>query len=104
MNRFFLFACLGALIILQALDMELTRHYIGDNWEHECFPPMKYTIKYLGFYPAAWVARTIFYSFVLFFITFYKNPLLQRLLIVATILYYASMVQWLFTLKIISFP
>jgi hypothetical protein len=92
------------LVIIHTLDMQLTQHFIGDNWEQETFPPMSLCIKHIGIYNAEWVSRIIIYS-LLFIWCFNRNKKPWRyLLYVGTTLYYAAMINWLFTLNLVSWP
>lgn len=92
------------LISIHALDMELTRHYIGDRWELETFLPMSLTIKELGIHKAVWASRIIMYILFFIFLETNRKPSIQNAMIVGTLLYWTSMIPWLFTLHILAMP
>ena len=106
MNKFvfWLWLWLVLLIVIHTLDMELTNIYIGNNWQHETFLPMSICIKYFGIYPSLWISRIIVYSFVFMLLLFQNNSIWRKILITITILYWASMVGWLYTLDIVKIP
>jgi len=92
------------LVIIHTLDMQLTQDFIGNNWEQETFLPMRLCIKHIGIYNAEWVSRVIIYA-TLFIWCFNRNKKSWRyLLYISTTLYYAAMINWLFTLKLVSWP
>jgi hypothetical protein len=104
MKIFFFWVFLLALMLIHAVDMELTTYYIGNNWENESFPLMKQTIKLVGISNAIWISRVITYIF--FFICYInrKRENVVFLMFIITFLYYTSMICWIFTLKLAEWP
>lgn len=104
MKTFIFWVFLIALFVIHSLDMELTTYYIGNQWNNETFPLMRLCIREFGIYNSVWLSRIATYIF--FFICFkykhYDNILFLMFLI--TILYYVSMVPWLFLLKLATWP
>lgn len=96
-----LIICFILLILIHTIDMELTRIYVGNCWESETFIPMSYCIQILGIHGAIWVSRCIMYPIFYFYWIHRGNKYLDTLLVLGTLLYYASMIQWLFALKIV---
>lgn len=92
------------LFLIHSVDMELTTHYIGNDWELEMFPPMSFCIKHFGIYASVWISRLIMYP--CFFLAFKKRHSETWVLILtlSTILYYVGMTGWLFYLQIIAWP
>ncbi len=101
MKSLLLWICFALLIAIHTIDMELTRVFIGDQWELETFPPMKYCIKQFGIYNSLWISRIIMYSLFLFYLLNNKNLKLQKVMIISTILYWTAMIGWL---DIFDFP
>lgn len=101
-KKFAIYFCLLLLIIIHTIDMQLTEIYIGNVWELESFPPMQYCIKKFGIYYSLWISRIIFYAFVYMLLIKMHNKYWQLFLVVTTILYYTTMVGWLFTLGILD--
>ena len=102
MMRFWTYLCLFLLITIHTADMLLTEQYVGNDWRSETFPLMKWAIQTYGIYGALWISRVIMYLyFWIALLTQDKKPLFY-LLVIITILYYTSMIGWLFTLGYIS--
>lgn len=102
MKQLFLIFCLGALIAIHTTDMLVTQEYIGDCWEEENFPPMRWSIKNFGIDWAVWISRGIMYSLMLVYLLNQHKRIWQYLLILGTILYYTSMIQWLFYFNVLT--
>lgn len=92
------------LIIIHTVDMVLTRYYIGDNYKEESFFPMSSCINAIGIYNSIWLSRIIMYSYFFFALINQENKKWFYFLILVTILYYTSMIEWTFQLGIIKFP
>jgi len=103
MKKLLVWICFIALIIIHTLDMELTRVFIGNDWQNETFPPMSYCIKQFGISNAIWISRSIIYPFFLLILFNHESSKLQKILIVVTILYWVSMIQWLDTFSLFPF-
>lgn len=84
--------------------MQLTCHYIGDDWRQESFLPMKMCIRMLGIYNACWISRVITYLFIGTCVYYRRNYLMNTILFTVAVLYWTSMTMWLFTLDILSLP
>lgn len=95
---------MALLVIIHTLDMQLTRDFIGNNWEQETFLPMRLCIKYIGIYNAEWVSRIIVYTLMFFWCFNHDKKAWRYLLYIGTTLYYTAMINWLFTLELISWP
>jgi len=83
--------------------MELTRHYIGDNWRYESFPPMQVCIREFGISASTWISRACMYPIFLAFLFLRHKIWACRVLLVITILYWTSMLSWLEILNIVKF-
>lgn len=92
------------MILIHTMDMELTRHFIGNEWQREIFYPMSMTIKNVGIYAALWVSRIIMYGYFYFFLMNQHKKWAQHMMITTTILYWAAMTPWLFTLHFLEMP
>lgn len=92
------------LILIHTVDMELTTYYIGNQWEHETFPLMRYSIKFLGIYNAIWLSRICTYVF--FFVCYLKkeNSTWLFAMFLITVLYYVAMADWLINLDLVKWP
>src|SRR3972149_7120572 len=95
MKNFLLWSCFVSLIVIHTLDMELTRVFIGDCWEIETFLPMRVSIEHFGIANAIWISRSIMYTAFFVFLTGYENKTIQKIMILGTVLYWVSMIQWL---------
>ena len=104
MKTFLFWFFLFTLILIHAIDMELTTHYIGDQWEKETFPLMKMSICYLGVYNSIWISRAIMYTFFYICYLYRTNDRLIFLMFLTNVLYYLAMIDWLFNLNIIEWP
>lgn len=96
--------CVFALVVIHTLDMELTHHYVGDNWQYETFPLMSWTLYYVGINYALWISRICTYAYLYFSILWRHRADVSWLLFVICVLYYCAMVQWLFTLGYLAWP
>jgi hypothetical protein len=93
---------LWALIIIHAIDMQLTQHFIGDNYENEVFKPMSLAIQYIGIYPALWLSRITMYLFFFLVITNRGKDWCRYLTFLMATLYWSAMTNWLYTLRILQ--
>jgi len=93
---------LAALLVIHTMDMLLTEHFVGNDWDNETFPPMRLCIKYLGIHPSLWVSRVIVYSLVFLYILNWRRKAWFAFLVTATLLYWSAMTSWLFTLDILD--
>jgi hypothetical protein len=84
--------------------MELTAYYIGDSWYNETMPLMAVTIKHCGIYNAIWLSRVAMYAYFFFTYRYRHNNDVVTALVVLTLLYYASMINWLIFFHLISMP
>jgi hypothetical protein len=104
MRILFFWFCMFALLIIHTIDMELTSRYVEDNWQVESFPIMRALIRDMGINVAIWIAKLSMFSY--FFLSYYmrlsKVWLIQLALF--AVLYYTSMVNWLFVLGIFKWP
>jgi hypothetical protein len=90
------------LISIHTIDMLLTGHYIGNDWQLETFPVMQLTIRLVGINSALWLSRLCVYSLLYAYFLNWKKYYWHYFLIVCTLLYWATMVSWLFSLDYIS--
>ncbi len=97
-----LFAVL--LVVIHTADMELTKHYIGNDWQREAFLPMSLCIKYFGVIASVWISRLIIYPLLFLYFINWKRWSWHYFLITCTILYWTSMIGWLETLGITVWP
>jgi hypothetical protein len=104
MKTFLFWFFLAALILIHAVDMELTTYYIGDQWQNETFPLMKFTIKEVGIYNAIWISRVATYIFFLICWLYRKSDNMIFIMFLITVLYYFGMVPWLFSLHLMEWP
>ena len=95
---------IALLVCIHTLDMELTRHYIGNDWTREVFVPMSLCIKHIGIYQAVWVSRVLVYGFIIWFLRYRSSERAGQWFAVCTVLYWAAMVNWLDTLHLVSLP
>jgi len=102
MKEYLLWMCFGLLIFIHTADMELTRTYIGNNCVQETFLPMKLAIQHFGIYNALWISRCIMYPLFYIYILFRHIKYVRYLMVLGTILYWASMLSWLQTLCILE--
>ena len=86
------------MVAIHTIDMLLTMHYIGDNWQRETFPLMRYCIGHFGIHPSLWISRVFMYSAFYWYLCKADNKYVQRLLVITTILYWTAMLPWLFSL------
>ena len=92
------------LLIIHTIDMILTLRVIGDDWTREAFPPMSYCIKYFGIYASIWISRLCIYGGLFFCFVNRERWKWFYFLILSTTLYWAAMVDWLWSLNYISWP
>lgn len=95
---------LSALIFIHTLDMLVTGHYIGDDWTKETFLPMRLCIEYMGIRNALWVSRICIYVLIYLYLLNWHKYKWFVFLITSTLLYWAAMITWLFTLDILVMP
>jgi hypothetical protein len=92
-----------ALIFIHTIDMELTHYYIDDGID-ETFPVMQWCMNSFGIDAAIWISRAVMYVyFWLALVNQHKNGWFY-FLVLATILYWTSMVGWSFQLGIFEWP
>lgn len=104
MNKFCFFFLWWMLVAIHTMDMEFTRHHVGNNYQLEGFLPMQICIREFGICNALWISRALMYPLFLLFLLFrYKNWICNTLLVV-TVLYWTAMLNWLETLGIIAWP
>jgi hypothetical protein len=104
MKTFLFWLFLLALIGIHSVDMELTRYYIGDQWENETFPLMRICIKEFGIYNSIWISRVCTYLFFYICYVHRQNDKVIFAMFLITVLYYMGMVPWLFTLGLVDWP
>lgn len=92
------------LAIIHAIDMELTNYYVGNNWESESFPIMQLSIRLFGIKISLWLSRLIVYSYFFTCFNFRNNDNCIVQLLLITVLYYTSMIGWLFSLGLFEYP
>jgi hypothetical protein len=97
-SRFISLLFVSLLLIIHTADMLLTGHYIGDDWQSETFPIMRLTIRLVGIHAALWLSRLCIYSFLFAYFLNWRKRYWRYFLITCTLLYWAAMVSWLFTL------
>jgi hypothetical protein len=97
-----LYLVLLMMIVIHTIDMEVTRHYIGNEWSHESFPLMRNCIYYFGIRNSVWISRVFMYSCFYLFLCKIDNKYLQKLLVLTTILYWVAMIPWLFKFHILE--
>jgi len=104
MKTFLFWLFLFALIWIHSVDMELTRYYIGNQWENETFPLMRMCIKEFGIYNALWISRVFSYLFFFFCFLRRKEDNIVFMMFLITIIYYTGMIPWLFNLGLMEWP
>ena len=104
MKTFLFWFFLIAIMSIHFVDMELTTHYIGNQWENETFPLMRHCIKVVGIFNAVWISRIFTYLFFLLCYFYRKKEGLIFIMFLITVIYYTSMVDWIFTLDLIDWP
>lgn len=104
MKTFLFWTFLLLLILIHAIDMELTTHYIGNQWEHETFPLMSLCIKQFGINVSIWMSRVACYLYFLVCYNYRNSNYFLFSMFLLVILYYTSMVDWLFTLCLVRWP
>jgi len=92
------------LVVIHALDMQLTRQYIGNDWQRETFLPMSLCIKYFGIYMSLWISRLCIYPLLFLYFLNWKRRYWHYFLITSTLLYWTAMLPWLSTLGIVEWP
>ena len=91
-------------VIIHTVDMQLTRHYIGNDWQRETFLPMSLCIKYFGIHISLWISRLLIYPFLFLYFMNWRKRCWYYFLITSTLLYWAAMLSWLWTLGIVEWP
>lgn len=104
MKTFLFWFLLLALILIHSIDMELTTHYIGDQWQNETFPLMRHCIKEFGIYNAVWISRVFCYLYFYWCYIYRKDERMVYSMFLVTILYYVAMTGWLFSLDLVKWP
>lgn len=104
MKTFLFWIFLFAIIIIHSIDMELTRYYIGDQWETETFPLMRHCIKEIGIHNALWVSRVCTCIFLFMCFLRRKEENVVFLMFLVTVIYYIGMIPWLFKLGLMDWP
>jgi hypothetical protein len=98
----FLFAFM--LLAIHTTDMILTREIIGDSWSREAFLPMSYCIKWFGIYNALWISRISMYGTLFLYMCNWRKWKWFYFLITGTLLYWTSMIHWLWSLGYVKWP
>jgi len=98
MKTFFYWFFLISLIAIHTIDMELTTHEIGDQWERENFYLMQLCIKYFGIFHAVWISRIVMYLYFAVSYRYKSNDYFIFTMFLLALLYWAAMIDWLFTL------
>jgi hypothetical protein len=101
-KKFAMYFVLFLMVLIHTLDMMLTMHYIGSNWQRETFPLMRLCISQFGIHPSLWISRVFMYCCFYLFLCKSDNKYLQRLLVISTILYWTAMLPWLFSLNYLT--
>ena len=104
MKTFLFWFFLFALIFIHSIDMELTTHYIGDQWENETFPLMRHCIKEFGIYNSVWISRVCSYTFFFLCYLHKKDENIIFMMFLVTVIYYTGMIGWIFNLDIAEWP
>jgi len=104
MQKFLTWVFLIALILIHTADMEWTKYYIGNNYEHETFPPMSWCIAKFGIDKSLWISRLIMYPYFFMALVNQEKKWWFYFLILVTILYWASMLGWFFQLGFVEWP
>lgn len=104
MNKLIFWFNIFLLVTIHTADMLLTERCIGNEWQHETFLPMSLCIKNFGIYNAMWISRAGMYLLILLFFIYKENKYWMDILIILNILYWTSMIDWLFNLHIITWP
>jgi len=104
MKKFLFWFFLIALIIIHTVDMELTTYYIGEQWENETFPLMRYCIKQFSISNAVWISKICSYLFFFFCYKYRESRDTVYIMFLITVLYYTSMIDWLFNLDLVNWP
>jgi hypothetical protein len=86
------------LIVIHTIDMELTGHYIGNDWQKEGFPIMSFSIKTFGISSSLWFSRVFMYLFMYYCALNVESRAVRLFLILITLLYWTAMFNWLFVL------
>jgi hypothetical protein len=92
------------LILIHSIDMELTAYYIGNNAADETFPLMSLAIEKVSIYPAIWLSRSIMYTYFWFALMNQEKKGWFYFLLLATILYWVAMADWIFQLGLAKWP
>lgn len=104
MQRIITWVCVFLLILIHTIDMELTGYYIGNNFERESFPIMRFTIQVFGIDTALWFSRAIMYVYFFVALINRDKPKWYYFLILVTVLYWVAMIDWLFHLQLANWP
>lgn len=102
MRTFATWFCLIFLILIHSIDMELTRYYIGNEYERETFLPMSLSIKYFGIHVPLWMSRIIMYFYFFFALMNQDKREWFYFLVLVTIIYWTSMAGWVFQLGLVD--
>ena len=101
---FMMILFVGLLLVIHTTDMILTREVVGNNWQNETFLPMSYCIKWFGIYNSLWLSRIGTYGMLFIYFLNRKSWKWFYFLVTCTLLYWAAMVHWLWTLGYVSWP
>lgn len=91
-------------IIIQTMDMMLTERYVGNHWQYETFPIMSWMIKTYGINVSLWICRVSSYLYLFFCLMNQESKWVVNLLVIATIMYWMSMIGWIFTTNLAAWP
>lgn len=92
------------LVAIHGVDMELTMVYIGDNYDMEIFPPMRWAIKYYGISGALMFSRFLTYGYLYLALLHAPDRRWSLFTLVVCLLYYTAMINWLFRLGLCEWP
>lgn len=104
MKTFLFWFFLFALIAIHSIDMDLTTHYVGDQWEEETFPLMRYCIKEVGICNSIWLSRVCTYVFFFLCYVYRKKDNILFMMFLITVIYYTGMFGWVFRLDLMDWP
>jgi hypothetical protein len=104
MGKFWFFCLWWLLVLIHTMDMEFTKHHIGNDWHNETFLPMQICIREFGINNSLWISRGLMYPMFLLFLLFRQRVWVCNILLVVTVLYWTSMLCWIETLGIATWP
>ena len=102
MANFMFHLCVFLFLLIQGVDMILTKTFIGDDWTREACVPMSWLIQHHGIDTAVLTCRALTFFFVVSSLCLKRHAIIRNSVIVFTVIYYLVMVNWLFTLGYVS--